>query len=240
MTTRTSATLRSNANPYPVLVSSPAVGRMIQAMITPVTATTPTATRAESLKRRTIVASLPVSSDVRKATRRATIPPSHTAPAREMDDVGGDHRPSPLGRPGVPLEGESGQGNEGEHERDPSRGASIDEHGDDEQGVGRDRGGDPDRTAQRRHQHVVVAQGVETTSEASDAERHSGDQCDGSEDGSPAGDRPQLDPPIGVHREEQRSGGDEGAGVSDRRQGGGAGTNSPARRVASRGRGRRR
>ena len=86
--------------------------------------------------------------------------------------------------------------------------------------------------AQRRHQDVVVAQGVEPTAEASDAEGHGGDEGDRPEDGGSARDPTEVGPPIGVHREEQGSGSDQGAGVSDRRQRHGAGANSPARLVA--------
>ena len=110
-----------------------------------------------------------------------------------MDDVGRDHRPAPLRRPGVSFDREAGQGDDGAStRREPPRRASVDEHGDDEEGVGRDRGGHPDRTAQRRHQDVVVAQGVETAAEPGDAEGHGGDQGDGAEDGGTAGDRPQT------------------------------------------------
>ena len=99
MTTTTSATLRISANPYPVLVSSPADGRMIHAIVTPVTATMPTTMRADVAEAADDRGERAGHRSVaRKARARATMPPSHTAAADEMDDVGGDHRPTPLRR----------------------------------------------------------------------------------------------------------------------------------------------
>ncbi len=105
---------------------------------------------------------------------------------------------------------------------------TVGEHGGDEQREGGDRGRHADRPAQRRRQHVVVAQRVEAAAEASDAERRGGDEGDGTEHGCLAAHVEQPLAAVGVEREAEGSGGDEGAGVGDRREDRRAGTNAPA------------
>ena len=240
ITTTTSATLRSSASPYPVLISSPADGRMIHAIVTPVTATMPTAKRATSLKRRTIPAS------ARGVAHRAEGEGEGDEAAEphrggdEMDDVRPHEPPPPHRRAGVPLDGEATEGDDGERRRHPTRQSAVGEHGRDEQREGGDRGRHADRPAQRRRQHVVVAQRIEATAEAGDAERRGGDEGDGTEHGCLAAHVEQPLAAVGVEREAEGSGGDEGAGVGDRREDRRAEHERPSRRRPRRDRAGRR